>query len=735
MGKIKATLWYNIRIMSMRFLSKSSLRLQKNGFTILELILYIGIATIVLLAISAMLLNFVDSWGRGRARARVEENLRFAIQAIQESASSADEILEPSSGSSDTLRLALSADSDNQTFYGWAWSGNEDSDGTIPTVGQPGTWTTTTQLPLVRSRHSAVLLDSYIYAMGGLGADDSEGSAQSAIYFAQPNASTGQVASWTLTQSLPAQRSRGGATVLNGYIYFIGGTDSSGNSTATVFFSKQTSDGTGNLEPWSSTTSLPSNRGRLATVAANGYLYVLGGSNSSAVYYAKPNADGTIPASGSGAWTATTSLPQARQRHAATVVGNYVYVLGGTNSSEVVQNTVYYAQLNSDGTVGAWSATSTLLIALSRLGVATYAGYMYTTGGRDSSNVERNVVYSAKVNQDGTLGSWRSLATLPLARARHASVIANGYLYVLAGRASGTTYNTVYVSKLNVTYDIGWISFNCREEDGVQEKAAPFDCVQSWELLPLPGPPFPATQQFDLYAVKRTAGTLSGYAVNCPANASDQNPCLPISFNCNDALNYDTNACGISDYRVTVDGNGIYRGWAWGGEVIGWISFNCENTDSCFTASPPGTNPCGSDAGDWKVCETKVTTSGTEGAELHGWAWSENIGWISLNCADREVCTTSDYKVISKAEGTIRNFSVDGTGRIMRQDGTQSPVPLTAANVRFEKCDGWANYFEHFANPPSVRSGARICLKASYSGIGANRFGYSSEQQLSVALQ
>ncbi|OHA53826.1 MAG: hypothetical protein A3A30_01100 [Candidatus Terrybacteria bacterium RIFCSPLOWO2_01_FULL_48_14] len=270
MGKIKATLWYNIRIMSMRFLSKSSLRLQKNGFTILELILYIGIATIVLLAISAMLLNFVDSWGRGRARARVEENLRFAIQAIQESASSADEILEPSSGSSDTLRLALSADSDNQTFYGWAWSGNEDSDGTIPTVGQPGTWTTTTQLPLVRSRHSAVLLDSYIYAMGGLGADDSEGSAQSAIYFAQPNASTGQVASWTLTQSLPAQRSRGGATVLNGYIYFIGGTDSSGNSTATVFFSKQTSDGTGNLEPWSSTTSLPSNRGRLATVAANG---------------------------------------------------------------------------------------------------------------------------------------------------------------------------------------------------------------------------------------------------------------------------------------------------------------------------------------------------------------------------------------------------------------------------------------------------------------------------------
>lgn len=32
-------------------------------------------------------------------------------------------------------------------------------------------------------------------------------------------------------------------------------------------------------------------------------------------------------------------------------------------------------------------------------------------------------------------------------------------------------------------------------------------------------------------------------------------------------------------------------------------------------------------------------------SELHGWAWSSNIGWVSMNCADGGVCGTSNYRV------------------------------------------------------------------------------------------
>src|SRR3989344_5765883 len=31
--------------------------------------------------------------------------------------------------------------------------------------------------------------------------------------------------------------------------------------------------------------------------------------------------------------------------------------------------------------------------------------------------------------------------------------------------------------------------------------------------------------------------------------------------------------------------------------------------------------------------------------QLHGWAWSSNIGWIGFNCADVSACATANYKV------------------------------------------------------------------------------------------
>ena len=51
-------------------------------------------------------------------------------------------------------------------------------------------------------------------------------------------------------------------------------------------------------------------------------------------------------------------------------------------------------------------------------------------------------------------------------------------------------------------------------------------------------------------------------------------------------------------------------GYAWG-ENIGWISLNCSNTSSCATV-------------DYKV-------SNTVSGNLGGYAWSENAGWINFD--------------------------------------------------------------------------------------------------------
>ncbi len=31
--------------------------------------------------------------------------------------------------------------------------------------------------------------------------------------------------------------------------------------------------------------------------------------------------------------------------------------------------------------------------------------------------------------------------------------------------------------------------------------------------------------------------------------------------------------------------------------------------------------------------------------DLYGYAWGENVGWISFNCVDASSCATADYKV------------------------------------------------------------------------------------------
>jgi hypothetical protein len=59
-------------------------------------------------------------------------------------------------------------------------------------------------------------------------------------------------------------------------------------------------------------------------------------------------------------------------------------------------------------------------------------------------------------------------------------------------------------------------------------------------------------------------------------------------------------------------------GWAWS-ENIGWISFNCLNQNSCQTVNY-GVN---------LDPQTKI---------FSGYAWSENVGWITFNESELSGC-------------------------------------------------------------------------------------------------
>ncbi len=80
-------------------------------------------------------------------------------------------------------------------------------------------------------------------------------------------------------------------------------------------------------------------------------------------------------------------------------------------------------------------------------------------------------------------------------------------------------------------------------------------------------------------------------------------------------------------------------GWAWSSN-IGWISFNCSNTDSCGTSN-------------YKVF-IEDAPGGTRG-DFSGYAWSDNVGWISFEAADVAGCPSGTC---------LANVSFPGTGNV-----------------------------------------------------------------------
>jgi hypothetical protein len=94
------------------------------------------------------------------------------------------------------------------------------------------------------------------------------------------------------------------------------------------------------------------------------------------------------------------------------------------------------------------------------------------------------------------------------------------------------------------------------------------------------------------------------------------------------------------NYQVLNDGAGNLSGWAWN-DNIGWISFWCGNTGGCGISS--------------------YRVSINNGGNFTGYAWNDAVGWISFNCNDPGVCGTSTYVVNTSWAATSSVGSLDST--------------------------------------------------------------------------
>ncbi len=296
-------------------------------------------------------------------------------------------------------------------------------------IGELGGWTTRTATNLSRAGGATVVLNGFLYQLGGQtsGGVDSNIARYSTMY------GDGSVSTWSATTVLPTASQNTGAVTYNGYIYVAHYAQNN------IYYARPAADGT--VASWTtSSVTLPNNdihpSGNM--VAANGYLYIAtgGGSNHNQIYRAKINANGSLEA-----FSVAATLPGSVVRHYSQMVlaNGYLVVMGGYDGSIVPQSSVYTFQVNSDGSLGAGVTTASLPSARYQGTAFVLNGYIYYAGGNDTSDL-----FYARLNSDGTITSWNTSGTaLSETFDKVAATVWNGYVYFVAGERNAVVNNTV----------------------------------------------------------------------------------------------------------------------------------------------------------------------------------------------------------------------------------------------------------------------------------------------------
>jgi N-acetylneuraminic acid mutarotase len=211
------------------------------------------------------------------------------------------------------------------------------------------------------------------------------------------------ITGWTSTNSLANSAHDAASLVTKNYMYILGGYNSNGalNSIQRASF-----DSNGNLSStWSNVGTLPTKLGGTGYVATKDRIYLIAGSDGSSfltsVYSAPINTDGTL-----GAFRAETSLPDKRVDTACFVIKDKLYVVGGLiDTSFKSADTVYRTTINNDGTLNSWETLPNFPISFGFGRPLLIKDRIYIFEVRNYDTKDSRIYY-ATYDSNGNIGSW-----------------------------------------------------------------------------------------------------------------------------------------------------------------------------------------------------------------------------------------------------------------------------------------------------------------------------------------
>lgn len=308
-------------------------------------------------------------------------------------------------------------------------------------------WNTTTVYYSNVYGQRFMALKGYLYVFGGR--DVGGGVMRSEIRYAQINAD-GSLSAWNINSTSMSSTRFRHSLVTDGTYLFAAGGCTSGNGSFCDFgadvntvqsFSIKPA---GELHGFSNTSNVATARVGHVVVAHSGFIYSIGGctalGSTSGSYTNCTTATtsveyGTINANGTVTWNGTTTgINAARWGFAAGAYNGYMYVTGGCEvgflGACTRQSNSFWAPINANGTLGAWTTDADAFTARSYHGFAAYNGYLYAAGGTEGvGNV--NTVYKSAIQTNGSPGAWSTTTAMPVAGMNVTMQAYEGYLYAV----------------------------------------------------------------------------------------------------------------------------------------------------------------------------------------------------------------------------------------------------------------------------------------------------------------
>lgn len=323
---------------------------------------------------------------------------------------------------------------------------------------EPKVWVTGWQeaVPMItpRTGEKAVTVRDYIYVMGGGEGIPGPDTIHRSVEYTRIKPD-GTIGPWEMTSPMNTPRMFLATAEAKGVIYILGGEHFPGGQMRLLNSVEWATVGAdGRLGPWHEAPPMQTPRRSPTATVVGDYLYAMGGYNG--IFLRSVERARILKGGDLGPWEwVPESMASARYIHGGATMGNRIYVVGGhLMESGRGSSGAEWTTVHPDGQLNAWKPTSSMLQPRFLAGSAATDGYIFVVSGYDGhylSSVEK-----ARILPDGDLGPWTPTTSLPEPREGPAVVVHKRQIYVIGGSNQGVYLRRVERAEVGPDGQLGY---------------------------------------------------------------------------------------------------------------------------------------------------------------------------------------------------------------------------------------------------------------------------------------